>query len=136
MGAILYAGSTAHRVYAPLTHALPVIRCVPDPFSSTNRQTEIELITYKNGLHLLKQVSTRFGGIWNDNHLRIDGPTPAARAGARSFALVSSIRYSQYLDSINTVEDIRSLPEPSQEAYKAITNIRTVGIAAVPIFGH
>lgn len=91
MGAILHAGSTAHRVHAPSTHALPIIRCVPDPFSSTNRQTEIQLIAYENGFHLLRQVSTRFGGIWNDSHTRIEGLTSAAHPKARSFALVSFI---------------------------------------------
>lgn len=89
MGAILHADTTAHRVHAPSTHALPVIRCVPDPFSSTDRHTKIELTTYEDGLQLLRQVSTRFSGIWNNNHIQIEGPTLGVKSKARSFAPVS-----------------------------------------------
>ncbi len=88
MGAILHADTTAHRVHAPSTHALPVVRCVPDPFSST-WQAEIELTAYENGLQSLRQVSTRFSGIWNDKHIQIGGPTLGVKSKAQSFAPVS-----------------------------------------------
>lgn len=137
MGAILHAGSTAYRVHAPSTHALPVIRCVPDPFSSTNRQTKIELTAYDNGLHLLRQVSTRFGGIWNDDRTRIDGPTPAAQDKARSFTPVRCIPCMLViLTALTTMEDIRNISELPRESFTSFTRIRTLGISTFEIYRH
>ncbi|KAL9101956.1 MAG: hypothetical protein Q9163_002844 [Psora crenata] len=48
-GALLHASSRLHRVYAPSTHAIPVIR----PLHSPSR------------IRMLKNVASRFGGIWN-----------------------------------------------------------------------
>lgn len=109
MGAILHADTTAYRVHAPSTHALPVIRCVPNPFRPPDRQTEIELTAYENGIHLLRQVSTRLGGIWIDNHTPIGGPTPGAQSEARSFAPVSSMPFVSIPIPLTLLEDIRVL---------------------------
>lgn len=129
MGAILHADTTTHRVHAPSTHALPIIRCVSDPFGSTDRQTEIELTTYENGIHRLRHVSTRLGGIWDENHTQIEGPTHGAQSKARSFAPVSLMPCCQYLGSIDTLEDIPLLSTSFQQTSEAFTSIRTVGIS-------
>lgn len=92
MGITLHASSTAHRVYAPSTHSLPSIRCVPDPFNSARQETEIEILPYKSGLRLLKKLSPRFGRIWNDKHTLVEGQPTAADSSHRSFSLVSAIR--------------------------------------------
>ncbi|KAI9876625.1 MAG: Polynucleotide 5'-hydroxyl-kinase grc3 [Pleopsidium flavum] len=86
MGVTLHPSSTAHRVYAPSTHSLPAIRCVPDPFSPTAQQTEIEILPYKSGLRLLRQLSPRFGRIWNDKRTSTEGTTTAAEKKRRSFS--------------------------------------------------
>ncbi len=89
MGVILHASSTAHRVYAPSTHSLPAIRCVPDPFSSTAQETKIEIVPCKSGLRLLRQLSPRFGRIWNDKRTPTEGTTTTAEVKRRTFSPVS-----------------------------------------------
>jgi polynucleotide 5'-hydroxyl-kinase GRC3/NOL9 len=63
MGSILKASKTKYRVYAPSSHALPVIRCLATDVD----EADICLFSFDNGLGHLKRLSLLFGKLWNDN---------------------------------------------------------------------
>lgn len=62
MGASVTASSTVHRVCAPASHALPVIR-----FSASEEgHAELSLKQCKDGLKDLRLLSPLFDNIWNE----------------------------------------------------------------------
>ncbi|KAM5447645.1 Polynucleotide 5'-hydroxyl-kinase grc3 [Microsporum audouinii] len=61
MGAKLYPSPTVHRVYAPSTHSLPVIKSVSGP----DGYAEVELISVQDGLPQLSRISNLYYRIWN-----------------------------------------------------------------------
>lgn len=76
-GALLRASSKLHRVYAPTTHAIPVIRPSLDPYGSGPQMSEVTFFSCTSGLRSLKRISTSFGRIWN-------APTSEAAAAETS----------------------------------------------------
>ncbi|KAI4244823.1 MAG: hypothetical protein LQ352_006689, partial [Teloschistes flavicans] len=81
LGAVLHPSSFVFRVYAPSSHALPVIRPIHDPFGPSDQRTEVTISNVNSGIRLLKEVSPRFARLWNrsreksDNKLDYPGRT-------------------------------------------------------------
>jgi polynucleotide 5'-hydroxyl-kinase GRC3/NOL9 len=62
MGSILQPSKQTHRVFAPSSHSLPVMRCLAtDPESA-----ELRLHPLGVGLESLEPLSPLFGKLWND----------------------------------------------------------------------
>ena len=93
-GALLRASSTLHRVYAPTTHAIPVIRPSLDPYGSGPQSSEITFLSCGSGLRSLKRISTSFGRIWNGPSLGT-AAEDISRPLHRSFVNVSVGRASK-----------------------------------------
>jgi polynucleotide 5'-hydroxyl-kinase GRC3/NOL9 len=62
LGSTLRASKSVHRIYAPSTHSLPVIRCLATDVDGA----EIRLHQSESGLRSLKALSPLFGKLWND----------------------------------------------------------------------
>ncbi|TVY46875.1 Polynucleotide 5'-hydroxyl-kinase [Lachnellula occidentalis] len=62
LGATLQASKNLHRVYAPSSHALPVLRCMATEIDAA----EVCLHQCESGLGHLKSLSPLFGKLWND----------------------------------------------------------------------
>ena len=86
-GAILHASSKLHRVYAPATHAIPVIKAVINPYSPYGRSAEIKIVSCKSRIRLLNEISSEYGKIWNESIEEARSPIDTTR---RSFTLVFS----------------------------------------------
>ena len=84
-GAIIHASSKLYRVYAPSTHAIPPIRSVPNPYGTGDPPTEVSFFSCGSRLRLLKQISPKFGRIWNGRK--------GHRGSNRSFVNVSQEQY-------------------------------------------
>lgn len=84
-GAILHAGSAKHRVYAPSTHSLPIIKPAINPYGAYGQSAEVKVVSCRSRIRLLQEISSEFGKIWN-------GPIEEAESSAvkmkRTFALV------------------------------------------------
>ncbi|KAL9584335.1 MAG: hypothetical protein Q9203_004699 [Teloschistes exilis] len=65
LGAVLYPSSFVYRVYAPSSHALPIIRPIHDPFGPSSQRVEVTISNVSSGIRLLKEVSPRFVRLWN-----------------------------------------------------------------------
>ncbi|KAL9580952.1 MAG: hypothetical protein Q9212_004184 [Teloschistes hypoglaucus] len=65
LGAVLYPSSLVYRVYAPSSHALPIIRPILDPFGPSDQRVEVTISNVSSGIRLLKEVSPRFARLWN-----------------------------------------------------------------------
>jgi polynucleotide 5'-hydroxyl-kinase GRC3/NOL9 len=63
LGATLGPSDTSHRVFAPSTHSLPVLRCLATEVDDA----EIILHQCSSGIDLLKPLSSLFGKLWNDD---------------------------------------------------------------------
>jgi polynucleotide 5'-hydroxyl-kinase GRC3/NOL9 len=63
MGATLPPSKVSHHVYAPSSHALPVIRCLATDVYGA----DIRLRQCDNGLRSLDALSPLYGKLWNDN---------------------------------------------------------------------
>ena len=88
-GAVLHASSRLHRVYAPSTHSLPSIHPVPNPYGPQNIATEITIHSCASGLRLLKNLSPKFGTIWNHKLVLLRPGSQKLDSSQRSFGLVS-----------------------------------------------
>ena len=64
-GALLTPLCKAQRIYAPITHSLPPIRCVPNE-NGDYGPAELEIATCKSGIRLLQSLSPLYGRIWNE----------------------------------------------------------------------
>lgn len=79
-GAVLRSGPTKHRVYAPTTHALPVIIARGGP-------AEVDIISVTRSLGPLSKVSPLWTKLW---HAQTPKDTHQAEPETRSFALLRS----------------------------------------------
>lgn len=92
MGAVMHAGSTVHRVHAPSTHSLPVIRACQNPFMPDDQTAEITILSLSNtGIRQLRELSPTFARIWNHRSLPIEPSSPSANFPQRSYTFVSLI---------------------------------------------
>ncbi|RDL32553.1 uncharacterized protein BP5553_09009 [Venustampulla echinocandica] len=62
LGTTLQASEKMYRVFAPSSHALPVIRCL----ATDANEAEIHLNQCESGLGSMKSLSPLFGRLWND----------------------------------------------------------------------
>ncbi|KAL8806247.1 MAG: hypothetical protein Q9200_005108 [Gallowayella weberi] len=97
LGAVLYPSSTVHRVFAPSTHSLPVIRPVRNPFGPPEQPVEITISSFQCGIRLLKQISPMFGLIWNkaiqlSNDRESDSSTIMSKSTKRTYSLLKSTK--------------------------------------------
>ncbi len=82
MGAKLHPSPRLYRVYAPSTHSLPVIKCV----SGIEDYAEVEIRSCRNGIFLLRHLSSLYRRIWNSRKTISDGIF--RRGGHASFSVV------------------------------------------------
>ncbi|CAG8377958.1 unnamed protein product [Penicillium salamii] len=95
MGAKLHASSQLHRVYAPSTHSLPVIKCV----SGIDGEAEVEIKSCNDGIAHLQDLSPQYQKIWTGENTAADKATlkGAPKDSRRSF----SVLYTSSDDSLN-----------------------------------
>lgn len=92
MGAVIHAGSTVHRVHAPSTHSLPVIRACNSPFMPDDQTAEITILSISiSGIRQLKELSPNFVCIWNHRSLSNEQHSPKVDLSQRSFTFVGFI---------------------------------------------
>ena len=87
-GATTPASSKLYRVYAPSTHALPVLKSVTNPYGRYGEPAEVRIITAKSRIRMLKDLSLEFGRLWNES-VGANGAT--AKFKKRSFTLVNTL---------------------------------------------
>ena len=96
-GAVIYASSKLHRVYAPTTHAIPIVRALFDPFGPEKQTCELNFRSCSSGIRRLGHLCPQFKNIWN-----VESPTQTQDgvkvAGRRSFSFVSTIVISMIDD--------------------------------------
>ena len=85
-GAVLPASSKLYRVYAPATHALPVLKSVANPYGRYGEPAEIRIISCKSRIRMLEDLSPEFGRLWNEPVDERRSKGPALRP---SYALVN-----------------------------------------------
>jgi polynucleotide 5'-hydroxyl-kinase GRC3/NOL9 len=68
MGAKLHPSSKLHRVYAPSTHSLPVIKCV----SGIDGEAEVEITSCNSGIARLRELSPLYQRIWTGENTAAD----------------------------------------------------------------
>lgn len=87
LGATLQASKTLHRVYAPSSHALPVIRCMATDIDAA----EISLHQCESGLGHLNVLSPLFGKLWNDGSGSL-GPEFESLLGKKDSSSFQTVR--------------------------------------------
>lgn len=85
-GAVLRASKNSYRVFAPSTHALPIIECV----RQANMSTAVELSSCDSGIQSLAQLSPLFGRIWNASWPTDVESALSTNQEPKSFSSVSS----------------------------------------------
>ncbi|KAI3176949.1 hypothetical protein DTO027I6_1857 [Penicillium roqueforti] len=95
MGAKLHPSSQLHRVYAPSTHSLPVIKCV----AGIDGDAEVEIKSCTSGISRLRDLSPLYQRIWAGENTAADKITlkGAAKDSKRTF----SVLYTSADDSLN-----------------------------------
>ncbi|KAJ5499660.1 Pre-mRNA cleavage complex II Clp1 [Penicillium expansum] len=95
MGAKLHPSSQLHRVYAPSTHSLPVIKCV----AGVDGDAEVEIKSCTSGISRLRDLSPLYQRIWAGENTAADKITlkGAAKDSKRTF----SVLYTSADDSLN-----------------------------------
>ncbi|KXG48723.1 Pre-mRNA cleavage complex II Clp1 [Penicillium griseofulvum] len=95
MGAKLHPSSQLHRVYAPSTHSLPVIKCV----AGIDGEAEVEIKSCTSGISRLRDLSPLYQRIWAGDNTAADKITlkGAAKDSKRTF----SVLYTSADDSLN-----------------------------------
>jgi polynucleotide 5'-hydroxyl-kinase GRC3/NOL9 len=91
MGAKLHPSAEVHRVYAPSTHSLPVIKCV----SGIDGEAEVEIKSCSSGIARLRDLSPLYQKIWAGQNTAADNITlkGAAKDSKRTFSVVSSLSF-------------------------------------------
>lgn len=86
MGAKLHPSSQLHRVYAPSTHSLPVIKCV----SGIDGDAEVEIKSCNSGIARLRDLSPLYQRIWTGENTPADKATlkGATKDSKRTFSVV------------------------------------------------
>ena len=64
-GSIIHSSSTLHRVTSPLTHSVPCIRHVRNPYGPTSQAAEVAFLSCSSRIRLLQRISNNFEGIWD-----------------------------------------------------------------------
>ncbi|CAP81244.1 Polynucleotide 5'-hydroxyl-kinase grc3 [Penicillium rubens] len=95
MGAKLHPSSQLHRVYAPSTHSLPIIKCV----AGVDGEAEVEIKSCTSGISRLRDLSPLYQRIWAGENTAADKITlkGAAKDSKRTF----SVLYTSADDSLN-----------------------------------
>ncbi|KAJ5130590.1 uncharacterized protein N7515_006629 [Penicillium bovifimosum] len=95
MGAKLHPSSQLHRVYAPSTHSLPVIKCV----AGVDGDAEVEIKSCNSGIARLRDLSPLYQKIWTGDNTVADKITlkGVAKESKRTF----SVLYTSADDSLN-----------------------------------
>lgn len=86
MGAKLHPSARLHRVYAPSTHSLPVIKCV----SGVDGEAEVEIKSCHSGIARLRDLSPLYQKVWNGNTTAADKLSlkEATKDSRRTFSVV------------------------------------------------
>lgn len=86
MGAKLHPSSQLHRVYAPSTHSLPIIKCV----AGVDGEAEVEIKSCTSGISRLRDLSPLYQRIWAGENTAADKITlkGAAKDSKRTFSVV------------------------------------------------
>lgn len=133
MGAVIHAGSTVHRVHAPSTHSLPVIRACQSPFMPDDQTAEITILSIsRTGIRQLKEISPAFSCIWNHRPLPIEQSSPNIDLSQRSyifvgFILVAHRRAFLLLNGLRDVSSSNPLQKMSIVDPFMLSNIQSVG---------
>ncbi|KAL8846046.1 MAG: hypothetical protein Q9221_008842 [Calogaya cf. arnoldii] len=116
LGAVLYPSYAAFRVFAPSTHSLPVIRPIRNPFGPAGQPVEIIITSFRSGIRLLRQVSPKFGRIWNktlevsDDVARgSDGNKPSLACTKQTYSILKTSND----DGCVSKHKLRSLESPN-----------------------
>ncbi|KAL9591673.1 MAG: hypothetical protein Q9179_007484, partial [Wetmoreana sp. 5 TL-2023] len=87
-GAILYPSPSVYTIFAPSTHALPLIRSIRNPYRPSPQQTIITISNHRSGIRLLKEISPKFDRLWNRAKARTDEPGSSVDLSRRTFAFL------------------------------------------------
>lgn len=93
LGAVIYRGCQAYRVYAPSTHSLPTITASQDPFGKIHKFVEIVIASSSSRIRMLRLASPKFGRIWNHQQVWKKESKPLLDLSQRSFTFVSMKRH-------------------------------------------
>ncbi|KAJ5748867.1 uncharacterized protein N7511_010563 [Penicillium nucicola] len=95
MGAKLHPSAEVHRVYAPSTHSLPVIKCVSGP----DGEAEVEIKSCSSGIARLRDLSPLYQKIWAGQSTTADKISlkGAGKNSKRTF----SVLYTSSDDTLN-----------------------------------
>ncbi|KAF3022857.1 Polynucleotide 5'-hydroxyl-kinase grc3 [Penicillium rubens] len=118
MGAKLHPSSQLHRVYAPSTHSLPIIKCV----AGVDGEAEVEIKSCTSGISRLRDLSPLYQRIWAGENTAADKITlkGAAKDSKRTFSVASGkSTFSRYL--------LNHVLSPTPETENGYTN--TDGVA-------
>ncbi|KAI4137308.1 MAG: hypothetical protein L6R39_007354, partial [Caloplaca ligustica] len=124
LGAILHQSSMTYRIHAPLTHSLPSIRTLRNPFASATQRTIITVSNCSNGLRLLRQLSPKFSHLWSRRSLESAEDVPAANLPKWTF---------QYLeqssgDACNPPSRVLELPIDWKTSIAALASQSHIGL--------
>lgn len=89
-GAKLHPSPRLHRVYAPSTHSLPIVKCV----TTSGEYAEVELRNVAGGPHELERLSPLFDRIKNSTDLPKGNPLRGL--GPYTFSIVSPRLHLSY----------------------------------------
>lgn len=125
MGATLHASPKLHRVYAPSTHSLPVIRYARNPYGPANQPVEITILSCRSQLRLLRRLSWRFAKIWNRKPSKTGASVPCPNL-LRSFGYVHYSRWCCDVQKlIRFFSWLRRRMTPSSGRYIVLTSALT-----------
>lgn len=93
LGAVIYRGFQAFRVYAPSTHSLPTITASQDPFGQVHEFVEIVIVSSSSRIRMLRLASPKFGRIWNHQQVWKKETKSFLDLSRRSFTFVSMKRH-------------------------------------------
>ena len=94
LGAELHPSSSIHRIYAPSTHSLPCIQPILDKSASKHEPAEITVLPCCTRLRMLRQLSPKFGKIWNRKPVVAEEASNVDRS-QRSFVFVSAQDFAE-----------------------------------------
>ena len=65
LGATIHSSSILYRIYAPQTHAIPLIKALTNPFGTSLQIADFRLCSADSGIHQLRNCNSRFSRIWS-----------------------------------------------------------------------
>jgi polynucleotide 5'-hydroxyl-kinase GRC3/NOL9 len=101
MGAKLHPSSQLHRVYAPSTHSLPVIKCV----AGIDGDAEVEIKSCNSGIARLRDLSPLYQRIWAGDNTAADKVTlkGVTKDSKRTFSVVCYPDVLHYKPSLKLI---------------------------------